>query len=75
MKEEDKKYLTAIFLANQIAKLFVDEDEKKLYAVQPLPSSYHDLVSLHKVKNIFSDNHVLSEIVKTKTLTQSYVRS
>jgi HD-like signal output (HDOD) protein len=73
MREEDKKYLTALYLANQIAKLFVDEEEKKLYAVQPLPASYHDLVSLQKVKNIFSDHRVLSEIVKTKTLTQSAV--
>lgn len=75
MKEEDKKYLTALFLANQIAKLFVDEDEAKFYAVQPLPASYHDLVSLRKLKGIFSDHHVLSEMAKIKTLAQSYMAS
>ncbi len=75
MKEEDKKYLTALYLANQIAKLFVDEEERKFYSVQSLPSSYHDLMNLQKVKNIFSDDRVLSEIEKTKMLTQSYVRS
>ncbi|HOD35395.1 MAG TPA: HDOD domain-containing protein [Syntrophales bacterium] len=75
MKEEDKKYLAALFLANQIAKLFVDEEEAEYYAVQSLPSSYHDLVSLRKVKGIFSDHHVLSEMAKTKILTQSYIAS
>lgn len=75
IKEEDKKYLTALYLANQIAKLFIDEDEKILYAVQSLPISYYNLVSLKKVIDIFSDNHVLSEIMKAKTLTENYVIS
>ncbi len=75
MKEEDKKYLTALFLANQIAKLFAAEDEKKFYAVQPLPASYHDLVGLHKVRNIFSDPYVLAEIAKTRSLTQDTIGS
>jgi HD-like signal output (HDOD) protein len=75
MKEEDKKYLTALYLANQIAKLFVDEDEKKIYAAQSLPISYLDLVNLSKLKNVFSDNHVLSEIMKAKDLTENYIIS
>jgi len=75
MKEEDKKYLTALYLANQIAKLFADESEKKYYAVQPLPISYQDFVNLKRMKDTFSDDRVLSEIMKTKTLTESYIIS
>lgn len=73
-KEEEKKYLTALHLANQIAKLFVGEEERCLFSIQPLPFSLGDFVDRSKLKNIFSDERVLSEISKTKLLTESYTR-
>jgi HD-like signal output (HDOD) protein len=73
-KEEEKKYLSALHLANQIAKLFVGEEERCLFSIQPLPFSLGDFIDRSKLKNIFSDERVLSEILKTKLLTESYTR-
>jgi HD-like signal output (HDOD) protein len=73
-KEEDKKYLSALYLANQIAKLFVGEEEKRFFSIQPLPFSFGNFVDQSKLAMIFSDDRVLSEIVKTKSLTESYIR-
>jgi HD-like signal output (HDOD) protein len=74
-KEEDKKYLSALYLANQIAKLFAGEAEKCFFSIQPLPFSFGDFVDRSKLESIFSDERVLSEITKTKSLTESYIRS
>jgi DNA-binding XRE family transcriptional regulator len=74
-KEEDKKYLSALYLANQIAKLFAVEAEKCFFSIQPLPFSFGDFVDRSKLASIFSDERVLSEITKTKSLTESYIRS
>ena len=74
-KEEDKKYLSALYLANQIAKLFAGEAEKCFFSIQPLPFSFSDFVDRSKLESIFSDERVLSEITKTKSLTESYIRS
>jgi len=72
--EEDKKYLTALYLANQIAKLFAGEEERCFFSIQTLPFSFGDFVDRQNLEKIFSDERVLSEIAKTKSLTESYVR-
>lgn len=74
-KEEDKKYLSALYLANQIAKLFAGEAERCFFSIQPLPFSFGDFVDRSKLESIFSEERVLSEITKTKSLTESYIRS
>ncbi len=63
-KDEDQKYLTALYLADQIAKLFSKEDEIKLFAVQPLPPSYQGFINRPKLDNIFTDERVLADISK-----------
>jgi HD-like signal output (HDOD) protein len=73
-KEEDKRYLSALYLANQIAKLFAGEEERSFFSIQPLPFSFGDFVDRSKLEKIFSDERVLSEIAKTKSLTESYIR-
>jgi HD-like signal output (HDOD) protein len=74
-KEEDKKYLSALYLANQIAKLFAGEAERCFFSIQSLPFSFGDFVDRSKLVSIFSEERVLSEITKTKSLTESYIRS
>jgi HD-like signal output (HDOD) protein len=73
-KEEDSRYITALYLANQIAKLFVEEEEKRFFSIQPLPFSFGNFVNRSILEKIFSDGRVLSEIAKTKSLTESYIR-
>jgi len=64
-KNEDQKYLTALYLANQIAKLFAKQDEKYLFAVQPLPPSYQGFINRFKLDNIFNDERVIADISKS----------
>jgi HD-like signal output (HDOD) protein len=71
--EEDKRYLAGLYLANQIAKLFARDEEKQLFAVQPIPAVLGNLVNRPMLEGIFSDDRVLSDIVKSKSLTESYI--
>jgi len=64
-KNEDQKYLTALYLANQIAKLFAKQDEKYLFAVQPLPPSYQGFINRLKLDNIFNDERIIADISKS----------
>ncbi len=70
---EDRRYIAALYLANQIAKLFAGDEEKPFFAIQPLPPILGNLVNRTMLENVFSDSRVLSEILKTKSLTESYV--
>jgi len=74
-KEEDKRYIAALYLANQIAKLFAGDEEKHLFSIQPIPPTLGNLVNRYRLENIFCDNRVLSEIAKTKSLTASYIQN
>jgi HD-like signal output (HDOD) protein len=69
-KEEDQKYLTALYLANQIAKLFVGEDEKQIFAAQPLPPSYQGLINLSTLNMIMNDERVLNDILRSGSLIE-----
>lgn len=74
-REEDKRYIAALYLANQIAKLFTGDKEKAFFAIQPMPVNFGNLVNRSTLDEIFSDNRVLSEIGKTKSLTESYIHT
>lgn len=69
-KEEDQKYVTALYLANQIAKLFVEEEERGLFAVQPLHHSCQSFVNRSKLDLTFSDERVLADILRSRSLIE-----
>jgi HD-like signal output (HDOD) protein len=66
--EEDQKYVTALHLANQIAKLFIEEEEKGIFAVQPLHHSYQSFVNRSKLDLTFGDERVLADIMRSRSL-------
>jgi HD-like signal output (HDOD) protein len=68
-REEDQRYLTALYLANQIAKLFAKDTEKSIFAVQPLPPSYQGFINQSKLEMIFNDERVLADIFRSGDLT------
>jgi len=67
------KHLVALFMANQIAKLFVDEDRRSIFTIEALPYSYATLVDRHKLERLFSSKTLFSEIKKARVLMGSYV--
>ncbi len=67
-REEDHRYLAALCLANQIAKLFAGESERGYFAVQPIAQSYYGFVNQAKLSAIFSDGRVLTEIAGSSSL-------
>ncbi len=69
-KTEDQKYLTALYLANQIAKLFANDYEKNIFAAQPLPPSYQSFINRTKLDNIFNDERVLVDISRSGSLVE-----
>jgi HD-like signal output (HDOD) protein len=66
--EEDQRYLTALYLTNQIAKLFAKDDEQSIFAVQPLPPSYHGFINRSKLDMIFNDERVVADILRSGSL-------
>jgi len=69
-RDENQKYLTALYLANQIAKLFAKEDEKSIFTVQPLPPSYQGFINLSKLEMIFNDERVVADILRSGCLIE-----
>lgn len=67
-KEEDHRYLAALCLANQIAKLFAKESDRGLFAVQPLALPYRGFVNEARLNTIFSDGRVLADIAGSGSL-------
>jgi HD-like signal output (HDOD) protein len=67
---EDLKYLLALFLSDQIAKLFASED-KSVSPTTCLSPSYHFLVQKKKLSGLMTDSSLFSEIKKAKTLMKS----
>lgn len=66
------KYLLVLFLADQVAKLFANE-ERDIIPIAPLASSYHDLVQRKRLLSLVFDGSLLSEIRKIKELMKSYI--
>jgi HD-like signal output (HDOD) protein len=64
------KYLLVLFLSDQMAKLFADE-EKNLFPVLPLAPSYHALVQRKKLLSLLLDTTLFSEIRKAKALLKT----
>lgn len=71
MDDEEIRYLTALYLSNQAAKLFVNEDEKGLYAVQSLPRIYWDLIDRNTLYRTLTEDRLISEILKAKSLAST----
>jgi len=69
-REEDQRYLTALYLANQIAKLFAKDDDKNIFVVQPLPPSYRGFINQSKLTMIFNDERVLADIFRSGSLSE-----
>ncbi len=70
---ERLKHLVALFMANQIAKLFVDEDKRSVFTIEALPYSYAPLVDRHNLERLFSSKMLFSEIKKARVLMGSYI--
>jgi HD-like signal output (HDOD) protein len=66
------KYLLVLFLADQVAKLFANE-EREIIPIAPLASSYHELVQRKRLLGLVFDGSLLSEIRKIKELMKSYI--
>jgi HD-like signal output (HDOD) protein len=69
-KEPDHRYLAALFLANQIAKLFAKESERDFFAVQPMAQTYYGFVNQTRLSTIFNDVQVLADIVRSGSLIE-----
>ena len=65
------KYLLVLFLADQVAKLFTDEN-RDMIRIAPLAYSYHDLVPRKKLLSLVIDSSLVPEIKKMKELMKSY---
>jgi HD-like signal output (HDOD) protein len=66
------KYLLVLFLADQVAKLFANDD-RGMIRVAPLAHSYHDLVPRKKLASLVTDSSLFPEIRKMKELMKSYM--
>ena len=66
------KYLLVLFLADQVAKVFANE-ERDIIPIAPLVSSYHDLVQRKRLLSLVFDGSLFSEIRKIKELMKNYI--
>jgi HD-like signal output (HDOD) protein len=66
------KYLLVLFLADQVAKLFGNE-ERDIIPIAPLAHSYHDLVQRKKLLSLVFDGSLISEIKKIRELMKGYM--
>jgi HD-like signal output (HDOD) protein len=69
---EHLKYLLLLFLSDQVAKLFANE-ERDVFTVTPLHPSYHTLVNRKRLSGLVLDGSLFSEIRKAKSLMGSYM--
>ena len=70
---ERLKHLVALFMADQIAKLFVDEDRRSVFTIEALPYSYAPLVDRLRMERLFLSKTLYSEIKKARMLIGSYI--
>jgi HD-like signal output (HDOD) protein len=70
---ERLKHLLALFLANQIGKLFVDEGRRSVFTVESLPYSYIRLVDRLRLERLFSSRSLYAELKKARVLIGSYI--
>ncbi|HOD35265.1 MAG TPA: HDOD domain-containing protein [Syntrophales bacterium] len=71
--QKDLNYLMALFLANQIAKVFASEKCKQFVFIQKFPPSLQSLVDRKELEDRLSTGTFYSEINKTVSLLESYV--
>jgi len=60
-------------MADQIAKLFVDEDRRSVFTIEALPYSYAPLVDRLRLERLFLSKTLYSEIKKARMLIGSYI--
>lgn len=70
---ERLKHLLALFVANQIAKLFVDEGRRSVFTVDSLPYSYIRLVDRLRLEGLFLSRSLYAELKKARVLIGSYI--
>ncbi len=70
LDQDHLKYLLVLFLSDQVAKLFADE-ERNLMPVLPLAQCYHPLVQRKKLLSLLLDSSLFSEIRKAKALMKN----
>jgi len=70
---ERLKHVVAIFMADQISKLFVDEERRGVFKIESLHSSYTPLVDRQKLERLFSSKVLFSEVKKARLLMGSYI--
>jgi putative nucleotidyltransferase with HDIG domain len=70
LDSKDLKYLLALFLSNQIAKLFTSQD-KSTSPIAQLSSYYHPFVQKKRLLGLVLDSSLYSEIKKAKALTKN----
>lgn len=70
LDSKDFKYLLALFLSNQTAKLFASED-KSVSPIASLSSRYHHLVQKKKLHGLMIDSSLFAEIKKAKALAKT----
>jgi HD-like signal output (HDOD) protein len=72
LDEEYLKHLLALFVADQLAKIFANGESGDL-SVVPLAHSYHTMVDRKRLEDLFVDSALLSEIKKAKVLMDGYL--
>ena len=71
--QKDLNYLVALFLSNQIAKVFASEKCKNFVLTQKLSPSFHSLVNREELEKSLTTNSFFPEISTTISLLESYV--
>ncbi|HYA13329.1 MAG TPA: HDOD domain-containing protein, partial [Syntrophales bacterium] len=67
LDEEQQKYVTIIFIADQVAKLFAGRETGTMQ-VYPLLSSYHPLIDRNRLINKIMDVNFLAQIREAETI-------
>ena len=70
LDEEQQKYVTTLFIADQIAKLFADRDTGAIH-VYSLLSSYHRLVDRNRLISKIMDINFLAQIREAEKIAVS----
>jgi len=70
LDEEQRKYVTIIFIADQVAKLFANRETGAM-KVYPLLSSYHPLIDRNRIINKVMDVNFLAQIREAETIAVS----
>ncbi len=70
LDSKDFEYLLALFLSNQIAKVFAGED-KSVSAIAHLSTDYNELAQKKRFYGVMMDSSLFSEIKKAKALAKT----